>query len=281
MPPHGIRRILAPNPGPLTGPGTNTYILADGAVVVDPGPKEPAHLDAILRASDRIEAILVTHAHRDHSELAAPLSERSGAPVLAFGPPTAGRSSVMRSLSGLGGGEGLDASFRPDRGLVDGEVISFGSTAITALHTPGHFGGHLSFQIGDTILSGDLVMGWSTTLISPPDGDVAAFRASCARLLDLHPSILLPGHGDPVADPKERIAELLAHREMRERQIVAALSDAPGTASDLAARIYTDVAPALLPAAARNVLAHLIDLTERGRAVAPRGISEHAVFHPA
>lgn len=272
----GIVRVTCDNPSPLTGPGTNTYLLGDGdqRVVVDPGPAGApmaAHLDAVLAAADgaRIAAILVTHAHLDHSAAAPALAARTGAQVIGFGLPEAGRSARMARLSGsVGGGEGLDAGFAPDRKIGDGEVLRAAGRAIEALHTPGHFGGHLSFRVGDAVLSGDLAMGWATTLISPPDGDVADFLASCARLAALAPAVLLPGHGAPVTDPAARLAELAAHRRAREAQIRDALAEAPGTASEIAARVYIDIPASLLPAAARNVLAHLIDLADRGLALA-------------
>ena len=274
-----IRRILAPNPGPLTGTGTNTWIIgSDPVVVIDPGPLIASHLDAILETG-RIEAILVTHAHLDHSALASRLGPISGAPVLAFGSASDGRPRRAEHLTDLGGGEGVDDAFAPDGTLADGAVVETAMGLITALHTPGHFGNHMAFALGDTVFCGDLVMGWATTLISPPDGDLAAFRTSCGRLRDRAPRALLPGHGEPVTNPRARIDELLRHRDQREAQIVAALSEAPGTAAALAARVYTDITPHLLPAAARNVLAHLIDLAERGDVVAPEGITERAVFH--
>ena len=271
---HGLRVILAPNPSPMTHWGTNTYLLGTRALaVIDPGPDDPAHLAAILGAlgpGQSISHIFVTHAHLDHSPLAAPLSAATGAPVLAYGDAGAGRSAVMERLAaagGIGGGEGVDAGFAPDLVLRDGEVIAGDGWQITAHWTPGHFGNHMSFQAGGDVFSGDLVMGWASTLISPPDGDLAQFRAACARLAGLGAKRLLPGHGAPVSDPAARIGWLLAHRDAREAAILAALVDGPGCARSLARRIYTDTPPALLPAARRNVLAHLIDLMERSSVV--------------
>lgn len=268
----GLRRVLAPNPSPLTGPGTNTYLIGRGEpAVVDPGPDDPAHLAAILRAvaGERIALILVTHAHRDHSALAPRLSVETGAPVLAFGDARAGRHAALAELD-WGGGEGVDADFVPDRRLADGERIEVGEETVTALHTPGHFGNHLSFALRDVVLSGDLVMGWASTLISPPDGDVSAFLSSCERLRGVGARLLLPGHGAAVGDPTRRLDWLMAHRREREAQVRAALSEGPADAAALVARVYTDTPLHLWPAARRNVLAHLIDLSARG-IVAPNG----------
>lgn len=264
----GVRCLRAPNPSPMTGPGTNSYLLGERDVtVIDPGPLHVGHLSAILVACEgRVEQILVTHAHLDHSPGAAWLSGRTGAPVLAYGDALAGRSEVMADLSGLGGGEGVDADFSPDRELADGETVETGAGPVTAYWTPGHFGNHMVFEVSGAVFSGDLVMGWASTFVSPPDGDVTRFMASCRRLRDLHPRVLYPGHGDPVTDSQARIDWLIAHRDAREKQILGALEMAPGTPYELATRIYTDVAPSLLPAAARNVLAHLIDLKERNLA---------------
>ena len=279
-----ILRVTCGNPSPLTGPGTNSYVIGrpgEAAAVVDPGPGDARHENALRRAAGgRVAAVLVTHAHLDHSAGAAAFARSVDAPVLAFGAATAGRLPEMEALAGtVGGGEGLDADFRPDRALSDGEVVEIGGVRLEAIHTPGHFGGHLSFAIGDAVLSGDLVMGWATTLISPPDGDLGRFRESCGRLRDRAASRLLPGHGEPVTDPAARIDALLAHRAARDAQIVDALRSAPGTPTELAARIY-DVAPALLPAAARNVLAHLLEQVREGRAVADGPPGPHATFHP-
>ena len=271
----GLVRLLAPNPSPLTGPGTNSYLLGrDRLCVIDPGPDDPAHLSALLVGIDGrpVEAILVTHAHRDHSALAGALSQATGATVFGFGAATAGRSAVMQRLAsaGLGGGEGLDLYFAPDETLQDGDQIALENSPLTALHLPGHMAGHLCFAWRDTVFSGDLVMGWSSTLISPPDGDLAAFRRSCARLRARAPRRLHPGHGDPVDDPIARINWLIAHRAEREAQILHTLRAGPCDASDLTARLYADVPPALHLAARRNVLAHLVDLMER-HLVVPSG----------
>ena len=277
-----VRRLTCDNPSPLTGPGTNTYLIgAPGGpvAVLDPGPGDPAHESTILSsAGGLIAAVLVTHAHLDHSGGAAAFAARAGAPLLGFGSATAGRLPEMKALAtSIGGGEGLDSDFMPDRALSDGEVIDIGETRIEAIHTPGHFGGHLAFAVGDAILSGDLVMGWATTLISPPDGDLGRFRQSCLRLRDRMPCRLLPGHGDVVTDPARRIDELLAHRAERDAQISAALRARPDTPAGLAARIY-DVPAPLLPAAARNVLAHLLEQMREGRAVANGPPGPEATF---
>ncbi len=271
----GLRRVLAPNPSPLTGAGTNTYILGEGRVaVIDPGPALPSHLDAILAAlapGERVSHILVTHAHLDHSPLARPLAMQSGAPVLAFGPAGAGRSARMdrlAGLGGLGGGEGVDAEFAPDVRIADGETVAGDGWRLVALHTPGHFGNHLCFLWESAAFSGDHVMGWSSSLVSPPDGDMGAYMASLDRLAHQAPSRLYPGHGDPVGDAMSRIRELAAHRRDREASIRALLAEGPASAETLAARIYTETPPALLPAAARNVLAHLLDLMERNLVMA-------------
>lgn len=267
----GLRRLTAPNPSPMTAQGTNTYLLGEGEVaVIDPGPAIPGHLAAILAAlgpGERIGAILVTHSHRDHSPLARRLADETGAPVLAAGPSDWGRSATMAALAAagnVGGGEGVDADFAPDHQIGEGEVVTGGWGAVEVLHTPGHMANHLSFAWRGALFTGDLVMGWSTSLVSPPDGDMGAFMRSCARLADRGDRVYLPGHGAPVEAPQERVAALMAHRRNREAQIIAALATTPrATAEALAQRIYADLPPALRPVAARNVLAHLIDLEER------------------
>lgn len=283
----GLRLVLAANPSPMTERGTNTWLLGEGDVtVIDPGPPDPAHLNAILaalRPGERVAQIVVTHAHLDHSPAARPLARATGAPVFAFGPAGAGRSGRMAALAAadpagaLGGGEGVDAAFAPDESLPDGAELDLGRSAgrLAALHTPGHFGNHLSLQWGARIFTGDLVMGWAPSLVSPPDGDLTDFMASLDRVEALGPARLYPGHGAPVADGLARIQALRTHRQGREAAIRAALAEGAADLPDLVARVYADTPPALHPAAARNLLAHLIDLDHRGLArlslTGPRG----------
>lgn len=262
-----LRRVLAPNPSPMTYRGTNTYLLGRGAVaVVDPGPADPAHIDAILEALEPRESIthiLLTHSHRDHSLGVPLLKQATGAPVYAYGDSRAGLRPELAAMTNLGGGEGVDADFTPDHCLADGEQITIGTLPLRALWTPGHMGNHMCFISGSRIFTGDHVMGWATSMVSPPDGSVTDFLASLERLGSEPAEVLYPAHGAPITDPVGRIAELLTHRRAREAQILQALQGGAATPAALAAAIYTDVAPALLPAATRNVLAHLLDLTER------------------
>ncbi|MEO9629670.1 MAG: MBL fold metallo-hydrolase [Sulfitobacter sp.] len=274
----GLRRIVASNPSPMTYRGTNTYLLGQSEVaVIDPGPDSPAHLDAILAAlqpGQRISHIIVTHTHLDHSPLARPLAARTGAEVWAFGNATAGRSPVMQGLAEaglMGGGEGVDHGFRPDHSLADGDMLEGNGWALEVLHTPGHIGNHLCLAWGDACLTADHVMGWATSLVSPPDGDLTDFMASCEKLGARNWRVFYPGHGAPVSDPNARLDWLVAHRRAREASILKALNAGPATAEDLARVIYTETPAALLGAATRNVLAHLVDLTGRGR-VAPQGV---------
>ncbi|WP_172329331.1 MBL fold metallo-hydrolase [Mangrovicoccus sp. HB161399] len=280
----GLRRILAPNPSPMTFRGTNTYLIGRRELaLVDPGPDDPAHLSALLAAigGARLRHILVTHSHRDHSGLVSALARATGAPVLAFGGPEAGRSAAMAELAAeglIGGGEGTDTSFAPDRCLADGESLELEDGTMEALHTPGHMGNHLCFAWNGAIFSGDIVMGWSSSLVSPPDGDLADFYRSCARLRARPETVLYPAHGAPVADPAARIDALVAHRRGREAQILAALAEGPGTLPALTERIYHDVGRALWPAASRNLLAHLVEMSGRGLVSAEPALSPAAVF---
>jgi hydroxyacylglutathione hydrolase len=280
----GLRLVLAPNPSPMTHWGTNTYLVGHGAVaVVDPGPDDPAHLAALRRALDGapVAAILVTHAHRDHSPLAPILARETGAPVLAFGPPDAGRSSLMAALAAegdLGGGEGVDTGFRPDATLAEGDRVAVGDFGIDVLHTPGHFAGHLAFAVGDAVLTGDHVMDWASTLVSPPDGDVTQFMETSARLRARGDRVFYPGHGAPVRDTAGRLDWLMAHRRAREASILEALAAGAATLPEIAARAYRDVPAPMLPAAARNVLAHLVDLTHRGSVMAEPTLSATARY---
>ncbi|MGB5557583.1 MAG: MBL fold metallo-hydrolase [Paracoccaceae bacterium] len=266
----GLRRVLAPNPSPMTHWGTNTYILGEGRVaVIDPGPDSRPHFDAILAAlapGETVSHILVTHSHIDHSPLAAPLAKATGAPVLAFGNSRAGRSAVMEELAaqgGIGGGEGVDLAFTPDETIADAATIAGNGWTLTAHWTPGHLGNHLCFAWGDTVFTGDHIMGWASSLVSPPDGDLTAFMASTRRLAARRDRIFYPGHGAPIQQPQARADWLIRHREARETASLAELSGVARTIPEITARVYHDTAPALRPAAERNVFAHLIDLAGR------------------
>ncbi len=265
----GLRVVLAPNPGPMTHWGTNTFILGEGEVaIVDPGPRDLAHLDALLSATrgEIISHILVTHAHSDHSALCVDLARVTGATVLAFGPPDAGRRAVMSKLADGGmlrGGEGVDAGFRPHATLGDGERLEGPNWSVRAVHTPGHFAGHLAFDLGDAVLSGDHVMDWSSPLVSPPDGDLCAFMATSRMLLGHADKSFHPSHGGALGDPAARLEWLIAHRTGRETAILNALSSEPRNIPAITRTVYRDIPEPMLAAAERNVLAHLIDLIER------------------
>ncbi|MBK0399417.1 MBL fold metallo-hydrolase [Limibaculum sp. M0105] len=289
----GVRRVTCANPSPMTFTGTRSYIVGRGEVaVIDPGPDDPAHLDAILGAlepGEAVAAILVTHSHVDHSPGARRLAARTGAPVCAFGPHGAGMSAAMRELQAagfdLGGGEGADRGFAPDRLLAEGESVTGPGWRLTALHTPGHLSNHLAFALEGTgtLFTGDAVMGWTTTLVSPPEGDMAAQMATLRRLAARGGDRLyLPGHGHEVTAPAPLLAHLIAHRAAREEAILAALGAAGGgTAKSLAAAVYHDTDPKLLPAAARNVLATLLGLLAEGRVDVAGPLSADAEFRPA
>jgi glyoxylase-like metal-dependent hydrolase (beta-lactamase superfamily II) len=283
----GLRLVLAPNPSPMTHWGTNTYLVGSGSlVVVDPGPDDPAHFAALRAAigACRVEAVFVTHPHRDHSPLAPRLARACGAPLLGFGPPEAGRRPIMARLAAegvLGGGEGVDAGFRPDETVGEGDRIEAGGIALEVLHTPGHFAGHLSLALGDAVLTGDHVMGWASTLVSPPDGDIASFLATSARLRDRSDRVFYPGHGAPVDDPAARLDWLVSHRRDREAAILHALGRGAMTTAEIARSVYADLATPLLSAAERNVLAHLLDLVEKGAVVVEPALTAKGQFRLA
>jgi len=288
----GVRRITCRNPSPMTFTGTQTYLIGEpeGPVaVVDPGPEDPAHLAAIRAAAPGgIGAILVTHSHRDHSGGAAALAAAVGwrPEILAFGAHGAGMSETMRALAAaeagaaIGGGEGADPGFAPDRLIGDGEVAEVAGLRIRAHHTPGHLSNHLSFEIEGEglVFTGDTVMGWASTLVSPPDGDMAQFMASLDRLEGLSARLFLPGHGPAIGDPAAAIADQRAHRLARRDATLAALAPGPATAGEITARVYTDIAPALWPMAERNVLATMIWQMGEGRVAAEGPVSARARF---
>lgn len=269
--------LRADNPSAMTGAGTNSYLLHGpiGAVVIDPGPDLPNHRAALMAAlaGRRLAAILVTHAHLDHTEMVPWLARETGAPVMSFGPTDLGRRADLVDLS-----EGSDSNHRPDVALQDGTDMMLGGYRITVHHTPGHMAGHLCFGYEDILFSGDHVMGWSTSLVSPPDGDMAAYRRSLQKLLGGGWRMFLAGHGAPILNPDARVQELITHRGAREAMILAAMQGFRGDAHAIAQKVYQDIAPALLPMAARNVLAHLIDLADRNLVIARGPITAETPF---
>ena len=261
----GVRRLLCGNPGPFTFRGTNTWIIGRGGsvAVLDPGPEDAAHLAAILAATagERITHIIVSHTHRDHSPGAAALQAATGAPTFGFGPHLTPPEA---------GGEGGDHGFRPDERLADGASLEGETWRLCAIHTPGHCANHLCFALEGTgiLFSADHVMSWSTSVVSPPDGDMAAYMASLARLAARDDRLFLPGHGPPLPEPAPFLAALAAHRREREAMVLDALRAAGrATARELVAPVYGPALDArLVPAAARSLLAHLLKLAAEGAA---------------
>lgn len=279
-----LRLVLAPNPSPMTYLGTNTYILGtDQLCVIDPGPDIDAHLDALLTAIGQkpVSHIIVTHNHLDHSPLAKRLSDATGAKIHAFGDHLAGRSAIMSRLAnqGLaGGGEGIDLDFSPDVLLKDGETIETADWHLKIFHTPGHIGNHISLIWGDAIFTGDHVMGWASSLVSPPDGDLTDFMASCTALQSVPARVYYSGHGAPIDAPIARLDWLIAHRKSREAQIRNHLTLGSATPTEITECIYLGVAPALQAAAQRNVFAHLIDMHQRGLITASPALAQSAAY---
>lgn len=270
-----LRAVRADNPSPMTHTGTMTYLLGEGdVVVIDPGPDLPGHAAALLSRlgpKERIVALLATHAHADHVAGLPRLQSLTGAPSFGFGPAGSGQSETMRALVRKGlpdAGEGFDRQFSPDLRLADSQTFSPAGFQITALHTPGHTGCSLSFSVGDWLFTGDLAMGWASSLISPPNGDMSAYIASLTRLSQQRWSRLFPGHGPAVQDASARLAELITHRRTREAQVMQALAQGLADIPAITASIYLDTPAALRTAAMHNVLAHLIDLADKGEVIA-------------
>jgi glyoxylase-like metal-dependent hydrolase (beta-lactamase superfamily II) len=254
----GIARVLAHNPSPYTYTGTQSYILGESEVaVVDPGPDEDDHVDALLAAiaGRPVAAILCTHTHRDHSPGSRPLTQRTGAPIVGCAP---------LAMEGAGLEAGFDRDYAPDRILVDGEELVVDGRPVIAVHTPGHTSNHLCFAYGDALLTGDHVMGWSTTVVIPPDGDMGDYLASLEKLRHRDDTAYFPAHGPPVTNPGQYVRHLIGHRMQRERQILGLIADRPLTVPEIVTAAYPGLDPRLTLAAGASVLAHLLDLERRG-----------------
>jgi glyoxylase-like metal-dependent hydrolase (beta-lactamase superfamily II) len=258
-----IRRIVARNPSPFTFRGTGTYVVGVGEVaVIDPGPDLAEHVEAMLAglAGERVTHILITHTHRDHSPAARPLQQATGAPTYGYGPHAGGNRSDPAVE------EGGDWDFVPDVALRDGDRIAGNGWLFEAVHTPGHTSNHLCFALPEhgILFSGDHVMGWSTSVIAPPDGDMAAYMASLDKLLARFDAVYWPTHGPAITEPKGHVRAFIAHRREREAGILDCLGDGVGRIDAIVERLYTGLQPGLRRAAGRSVHAHLIDLAGRG-----------------
>jgi glyoxylase-like metal-dependent hydrolase (beta-lactamase superfamily II) len=258
----GVRRIVARNPSPFTFRGTGTYVIGSGEVaVIDPGPDLTEHVEALLAglARERVTHILITHTHRDHSPAATALKAATDAATWGFGPHAGGK----RGEPGVE--EGGDWDFAPDVTVHDGDSVAGKDWRFEAVHTPGHTSNHLCFALADSgiLFSGDHVMGWSTSVISPPDGDMTAYMASLDKLLGRHDTVYWPTHGPAITEPERHVRAFIAHRREREAGILDCLRAGIETTDKIVERLYAGLNPALRGAAARSVLAHLIDLIGR------------------
>jgi glyoxylase-like metal-dependent hydrolase (beta-lactamase superfamily II) len=256
----GIARLLAHNPSAFTYYGTQSYLLGEREVaVVDPGPDLPEHLDALTEAiaGRKLVAIMCTHTHRDHSPAARPLAERTGAPIIGGAP-------LALETVGPRADASFDGDYAPDRVLADGEQVEVDGKPVTAVATPGHTSNHLCFAYGDALLTGDHVMGWSTTVVVPPDGDMAEYMRSLDKLRARDDRVYYPAHGERVTNPQQYVRHLMGHRMQREKQILKLVGEQPRPIPDIVANAYPGLDPRLVTAAGGSVLAHLVDLQRRG-----------------
>ena len=277
-----VQRVTAPNPSPFTFAGTGTYIVGGQRVaVIDPGPDDAAHVTSLLRALEgrTVTHICITHTHSDHSPASRPLAAATGAPILGFGPHPAidarrgGEASATEEEPG-------DWDFVPDATLAHGDVLAGDGWTLECLHTPGHISNHLCFGLAEErgTFTGDHVMGWSSTIIPPPDGNLGDYLRSLELLIGrgARDQVYWPTHGPPIGAPGRYARALLAHRHRRTAQILACLRDGPATIPDMVARMYTTTPRILHPAAERSVLAHLIHLGEQGRVTSEPAAAERA-----
>lgn len=280
----GVSRLTVNNPSAFTFHGTNTYLVGtETLAVIDPGPEDDAHFEALTRAiaGRPVSHIFVTHTHRDHSPLTARLKQSTGAVVVAEGPHRPARPLRIGEINPLDASGDLD--FTPDVRLADGDVVQGDGWAIQGVFTPGHAANHMSFGLEGTgvLFSGDHVMAWSTSIVAPPDGSMSDYMASLDRLLSRDDRLYLPGHGGPLRKPLPFLRGLKAHRKMRERAILERLRGGDRTIPDMVRAIYRDTDPRLHGAAGLSVLAQIEDLVAKGAAVAETDVSIDGVFRAA
>jgi glyoxylase-like metal-dependent hydrolase (beta-lactamase superfamily II) len=275
----GIRRIVARNPSPFTFRGTGTYVVGDGEVaVIDPGPDLDEHVTALLAglSGEQVTHILITHTHSDHSPAAAALKAATGAPTYGFGPHAGGKRGDPAVE------EGGDWDFAPDVTIHDGDAIVGSGWHFEAVHTPGHTSNHLCFALPDqgTLFSGDHVMGWSTSVIAPPDGDMSAYMASLDKLLDRSDAVYWPTHGPAITEPQAHVRAFVAHRRERETGILECLAAGSQRIDTIVDKLYVGLQPGLRRAAGRSVHAHLIDLAGRGIVESEGPPAIDAIYRP-
>ncbi|WP_267386026.1 MBL fold metallo-hydrolase [Sphingomonas sp. GC_Shp_3] len=257
-----VARLLAPNPSPFTYTGTQLYLVGQRELaVIDPGPDAPEHIDAIVAAiaGRPVGAIVITHTHRDHSPASRPLAAITGAPIVGCAP-------LAQANTGPRLEAGFDTDYAPDRVLADGDTVAGEGWTLSAIHTPGHTSNHLCFALAEAnaLFSGDHVMGWSTSVVAPPDGDMTDYMASLDKVLRRDDRIYYPAHGDPIDNPRRLVRGMMGHRKQREGQILRLLRDGARPLPEMVERMYVGLDPRLRPAAGCSVLAHLIDLRGRG-----------------
>jgi glyoxylase-like metal-dependent hydrolase (beta-lactamase superfamily II) len=261
----GIARVLAANPSAFTYTGTQTYFVGTSELaVIDPGPDLPEHIDALVEAigGRPVAAIMCTHTHRDHSPAARPLAAATGAPIIGCAP-------LALETVGPRADAAFDGDYRADRVLEDGEGVEVDGRRLTAVATPGHTSNHLCFadEASRALFTGDHVMGWSTTVVVPPDGDMAAYMASLDKLQQRDDRVYYPAHGPPVTNPRQHVRGFIGHRKQRERQILSLLEQRARSIPEIVADAYPGLDPRLVTAAGGSVLAHLLDLEARGLVV--------------
>ncbi|MBW9091026.1 MBL fold metallo-hydrolase [Rhizobium wenxiniae] len=279
----GVLRLTVNNPSPFTFHGTNSYIIGQSTLaIIDPGPENEAHFDALMKAIDgrAVSHIFVSHTHRDHSPLARRLKDATGALTVAEGPHRASRVLHEGEINPFS--ESADTDFVPDIAIADGGVIEGDGWSLSAIHTPGHTANHSAFALDGTgiVFSADHVMAWATTIVAPPDGSMADFMTSIEKLLARKDRVYFPGHGGPVREPASFLRGLRTHRRMRERAVMERIIAGDRLITDMVKTIYAKTDPRLHGAAALSVLAHIEDLLEKGRVETDGPPSLHGLYRP-